>query len=98
MSAGDVVKQITDVSQALIMADTNDPRALAELASQFEKISDLEEKDCPQVIAQAAASAADLIKTAVSAAQTQAAQAAAEMMQELTGGMTLPGLDELLGS
>lgn len=65
MSAGDVVKQITDVSQALIMADTNDPRALAELASQFEKISDLEEQDCPPVIARASASVADLIKTAI---------------------------------
>ena len=39
---------------------------------------------------------ADLIKAAVSAAQAQAAAAAAEAMSELTGGMKLPGMDELM--
>ncbi len=40
---------------------------------------------------------ADLIKAAVGAAQQQAAQAAAEAMKELTGGIDIPGLDGLLG-
>ncbi|NQU74689.1 MAG: YbaB/EbfC family nucleoid-associated protein [Planctomycetes bacterium] len=39
----------------------------------------------------------DLIKVAVSAAQAQAGQAMAEMMEELTGGMNLPGLSSLFG-
>ncbi len=39
----------------------------------------------------------DLIKAAVSFAQQQATEAAAEAMEELTGGMNLPGLDGLLG-
>ncbi len=39
---------------------------------------------------------ADLIKTAVSAAQQKASAAAAEAMAELTGGMNLPGIDELM--
>ncbi|MGC9453478.1 MAG: YbaB/EbfC family nucleoid-associated protein [Phycisphaerae bacterium] len=34
---------------------------------------------------------ADLIKAAVASAQRQAAEAAAEAMRELTGGMELPG-------
>ena len=38
----------------------------------------------------------DLIKTAVSAAQSQAAQAVKEAVKELTGGMDLPGLSELM--
>ena len=39
---------------------------------------------------------ADLVKAAVSAAQAQAAQAAAEAMRELTGGMDLPGMEGML--
>ena len=39
----------------------------------------------------------DLIKAALSAAQSKAAQAAAEAMKELTGGMNLPGMDDLDG-
>ncbi|MCK4602913.1 MAG: YbaB/EbfC family nucleoid-associated protein [Phycisphaerae bacterium] len=39
---------------------------------------------------------ADLIKAAVSAAQQTAADAAAEAMKELTGGMELPGLGGLM--
>ncbi len=38
----------------------------------------------------------DLIKTAVSAAQSQAAQAVKAAVKELTGGMDLPGLNELM--
>lgn len=38
----------------------------------------------------------DLIKAAVSAAQTKAAEAAAAAMNELTGGMDIPGMDGLL--
>ncbi len=38
----------------------------------------------------------DLIKTAVSAAQSQAAQAVKDAVKELTGGMDLPGLSELM--
>ncbi len=51
----------------------------------------------PEVAADDVAMLEDLIVAAVSAAQSQAARAAAEMMQELTGGMDLPGLDGLLG-
>ena len=40
---------------------------------------------------------ADLIKAAVGSAQQQAAVAAQEAMQELTGGMEIPGLGGLLG-
>ncbi len=39
---------------------------------------------------------ADLITIAVSAAQEKAAAAAAEAMSELTGGMKLPGMEELM--
>jgi len=40
----------------------------------------------------------DLVKTAVSAAQDQATQAAADAMKELTGGMGLPpGFGDILG-
>lgn len=38
----------------------------------------------------------DLIKAAISAAQNKAAEAAREAMNELTGGMELPGMDGLL--
>ena len=38
----------------------------------------------------------DLIKAAVSAAQAQAAQAGEQAMKELTGGMDLPGLGDLM--
>ncbi|MFP4054891.1 MAG: YbaB/EbfC family nucleoid-associated protein [Phycisphaerae bacterium] len=39
----------------------------------------------------------DLVKAAVSAAQASAAQAAAEAMKELTGGMKIPGMTDMLG-
>ncbi|MFP4356426.1 MAG: YbaB/EbfC family nucleoid-associated protein [Phycisphaerae bacterium] len=52
----------------------------------------------PDVLADAdAAMIEDLIKAAISAAQTQAAQAAKEAMEELTGGMDIPGLGGMLG-
>ena len=38
----------------------------------------------------------DLVKAAVSAAQAEAATAAKEAMQELTGGLELPGMDGLM--
>ena len=38
----------------------------------------------------------DMIKAAVSAAQAQATQAVKEAMEELTGGMDLPGLSEVM--
>ena len=38
----------------------------------------------------------ELILEAVAAAQEKAAAAAAKMMQELTGGMTIPGLEGLM--
>lgn len=38
----------------------------------------------------------DLVKAAVSAAQAQAAQAAEEAMKELTGGMDIPGLGDMM--
>jgi hypothetical protein len=40
---------------------------------------------------------ADLVKAAVGAAQEKAAAAAAEAVKEVTGGMSLPGLEYLLG-
>jgi nucleoid-associated protein EbfC len=39
----------------------------------------------------------DLVKAAVSAAQANAAEAAAEAMKELTGGMEIPGMSDMLG-
>jgi DNA-binding YbaB/EbfC family protein len=39
----------------------------------------------------------DLVKSAVSAAQRKAADGVKEEMQKVTGGMNLPGLDNLLG-
>ena len=39
----------------------------------------------------------DLIKAAVCSAQQMAATAAAEAMQELTGGMDIPGMGPMLG-
>ena len=51
----------------------------------------------PEVLAEADAGVLeDLIKVAVSAAQDQAIQAAREAMQELTGGMDVPGLTDSL--
>ena len=41
---------------------------------------------------------ADVIKAAVSAAQKQAAQAAADAMREITGGMDIPGMEGMLGA
>jgi len=38
----------------------------------------------------------DLIKAAVSAAQQKAAEATVAAVQELTGGMRLPGMEEML--
>jgi DNA-binding YbaB/EbfC family protein len=38
----------------------------------------------------------DLVKAAVSAAQKQAADAAARELKELTGGMEIPGLEGLI--
>lgn len=40
----------------------------------------------------------DLIPAAITQAQAKAKEQHAEAMQELTGGMNLPGLDEALGS
>jgi len=52
----------------------------------------------PEALADADAEMlADLVKAAVAAAQQQAKQAAVEMMQELTGGMDLPGMDGMEG-
>jgi DNA-binding YbaB/EbfC family protein len=42
-----------------------------------------------------AAMVEDLVKAAIASAQSQAAQAAADAMKELTGGMGLPGMDGL---
>ena len=42
-----------------------------------------------------AATLADVVTAAVSAAQEQATQAAQQAMQELTGGMNIPGLTGL---
>ncbi len=39
---------------------------------------------------------ADLIKSAVAAAQAKAAEASAEALRELTGGMELPGMEGLM--
>jgi DNA-binding YbaB/EbfC family protein len=38
----------------------------------------------------------DLIKAALSSAQAQAAQATEQAMKELTGGMDLPGLSDMM--
>jgi len=38
---------------------------------------------------------ADLIKSAVAAAQEQAAQAARDALMELTGGINLPGMEDM---
>jgi hypothetical protein len=52
----------------------------------------------PEVLADAdAAMVEDLVTAAVSAAQNQAATAAQEAMDELTGGMDIPGLGGMLG-
>ena len=51
----------------------------------------------PTVLAEGHEMVEDLVKAAVSAAQTKAANAAAEAMKEITGGMNLQGLDGLLG-
>jgi hypothetical protein len=52
----------------------------------------------PQVLAeQDAGMLEDLVVAAVRAAQTEAAQAAAEAMKELTGGMNLPGMEGMFG-
>ena len=40
---------------------------------------------------------ADTITAAVAAAQRKAADAAADKMKDLTGGINIPGLDELMG-
>lgn len=39
---------------------------------------------------------ADLVKSAVTAAQQQAVEAAATAMKELTGGLDIPGMDGLM--
>ncbi len=52
----------------------------------------------PQVLGDADATLLeDMVKAAVSSAQDQAAQAAAEAMKDLTGGMEIPGLGGMLG-
>ena len=38
----------------------------------------------------------DLIKAAVSGAQRQAAEAAVQAMQDLTGGMSIPGMEGMI--
>ena len=38
----------------------------------------------------------DLVKASVATAQKKAAEAAAEAMKELTGGMDIPGLDQMM--
>lgn len=47
----------------------------------------------PAVLAEGAEMVEDLVKAAVSAAQEQAGQAAAEAMKEMTGGVNLPGME-----
>ena len=54
-------------------------------------------KIAPEILADGDAEMlADLIKAAVAAAQEKASSAAAEAMAELTGGMKLPGMEELM--
>lgn len=54
-------------------------------------------KIAPEVLADGDAELlGDLIKAAVSSAQEKAAAAAAEAMSELTGGMNLPGMEDLM--
>jgi len=54
-------------------------------------------KIAPELVAEAGPEMlADTIKAAVSAAQTQAAEAAAEALKEITGGMALPGLEGIV--
>lgn len=47
-------------------------------------------------LAEDASALAEMIKAAVTDAQRQAAEAAVKAMQELTGGMSLPGLDGMV--
>jgi DNA-binding YbaB/EbfC family protein len=59
----------------------------------------LDVKITPQLLAEASADAAmleDLIKAAVCGAQHQAAEAAVRAMHDLTGGMSLPGMEGMI--
>jgi nucleoid-associated protein EbfC len=59
----------------------------------------LDVKIAPAMLAAPGADAAmleDLIKAAVSGAQRQAADAAVQAMQDLTGGMSIPGMEGMI--
>lgn len=56
-------------------------------------------KILPSLLAEASTDAAmleDLIKAAISGAQRQAADAAVLAMQDLTGGMSIPGMEGMI--
>jgi hypothetical protein len=62
------------------------------------KLALVDVKIDPKLLSDARAGAeaiADLVKSAVAAAQDRAVKAAKEMMKELTGGMDIPGLGGL---
>ena len=61
------------------------------------KLQIVEVKIAPEACADGDAEAlADALKAAIAAAQAQAAEAAADALKEITGGMQLPGMEEIL--
>ncbi len=62
MTADNIISQISNISQAFVMAEIDDVRALAELASHFEDLAGEKPENCPPVLAGAARAAADLTK------------------------------------
>lgn len=64
------------------------------------KLGLMELKISPELLAESDGDAemlSDLVQAAVVAAQRQAAEAAAGLVREMTGGMNIPGLEGLMG-
>ncbi len=97
-AAGEMKRRLPEV-QAKIAASRHsaDAGGGAVTATVSGKMELVDLRIAPKVIAEGdAAMIEDLVKAAVAAAQAKAAAAAAEAMKELTGGMSLPGMDGLM--
>ncbi len=96
--AGQMKAKLPEMKEKLAAAEfTADVGGMTVSATVNGKMQLVDIKIAPEVLADGDAEMlSDMIKAAVAAAQAQAAAAAAEAMAELTGGMKLPGMEELM--
>ncbi len=98
--AGEMKRKMPEMQAALAAAEyTAQAGGGAVTATVNGKMQLVDLKIAPEVLSDGESDAAmleDLIKASVAAAQSSAAESAAEAMRELTGGMDIPGLEGMM--